>query len=115
LSKVLVFYLNESIIFGSIEKDCKSQNFKGGKVDCVFGGLKLDLRGIKVAKEGAELEINAIFGGGEIWVSEKTRVVSQGSGVFGGWENKYSTDNTAGLPILRLTGTAVFGGVEVKS
>jgi hypothetical protein len=106
-------YINESVVFGSLEKQYTSQEFKGGKIDCVFGGIKVDLRGIKPVKD-AVLEVNAIFGGGEILVSDDIRVEANGTGVFGGWTNQFSTANTT-KPVLKIKGTAVFGGVEVKN
>jgi hypothetical protein len=106
-------YINESVVFGSLEKNYTSQSFKGGKIDCVFAGMKIDLRGIKPAKD-AELEVNAIFGGGEILVSDDIRVEANGTGVFGGWTNKFSTADSS-KPLLRVKGAAVFGGVEIKN
>ena len=108
-------YINESVVFGGLEKQYTSQNFKGGKVDCVFSGMTLDLRKVKIAKDGAELEINAVFGGGEILVDPKTRIISQGTGVFGGWSNKFSSSADKNEDTLTLKGSAVFGGVEVKN
>ena len=105
--------INESVVFGSLEKKYTSQNFKGGKIDCVFSGMKVDLRGIKPVK-GAVLEINAVFGGGEVLVSDDIRVESHGTGVFGGWNNNYSTASTT-MPTLEIKGSAVFGGVEIKN
>jgi hypothetical protein len=106
-------YINESILFGSLEKKYSSQNFKGGKIDCVFGGMKVDLRGIKPAKD-AVLEVNAVFGGGDILVSDNIRVEANGTGVFGGWTNQFSTADPT-KPVLKIKGTAVFGAVEVKN
>ena len=106
-------YINESVVFGSLEKKYTSQEFKGGKIDCVFSGIKVDLRGIKLSKD-AVLEVNAVFGGGEILVSDDIRVEANGTGVFGGWTNQFGTSNTS-KPTLKIKGTAVFGGVEVKN
>ncbi|HOY46544.1 MAG TPA: hypothetical protein PKU95_02830 [Candidatus Dojkabacteria bacterium] len=106
--------INETVIFGALEKSYDSKSFKGGKVDCVFAGMKLDLRGLKLDKDGADLEVNAVFGGGEIIVPKDMKVASSGTGVFGGWSNKFEQSATSG-PVLRLKGAAVFGGVEVKN
>jgi len=108
-------YINETAIFAGLEKKYISQNFKGGKLDCVFSGMKIDLRDIKVSKDGAKLEVNAIFGGGEIWVGKNTRVIAQGTGIFGGWNNNFTTEGGSNLSVLKLTGSAVFGGVEIKN
>ena len=107
--------INESIVFGSLEKTYTSSDFSGGKIDCVFAGMKVDLRNIKLSAKGADLEINAIFGGGEVLVSKDMCVQAQGTGVFGGWENSFSAASSTNTPVLRIKGAAVFGGVEVKN
>lgn len=107
--------ISEAVIFGALEKQYDSKNFKGGKVDCIFAGMKLDLSKAKIAKEGAELEVNAIFGGGEIIVPKDMKISSNGTGVFGGWTNKFESDTKPNEPVLRIKGAAVFGGVEVKN
>lgn len=107
--------IKENVAFAGLERHYTSQNFQGGKVDAAFGGFKLDLRDVKLAKAGAVLEINAAFGGGEILVPSTMRVLSEGSGVMGGWSNTFSTTGDKNEPALVIKGTAVFGGVEVKN
>jgi len=107
--------IKETVAFGSLEKTYNSNKFRGGKVDCLFAGIKLDLRSVKLATEGAELEVNAIFGGGEILVNKNMRVQASGTGVFGGWNNNFESGITDTNPVLRIKGSAVFGGVEIKN
>lgn len=107
--------INESIVFWGIDKKVQSESFKGGKLDCVFGGGKLDLREVQIAPEGATLSLNCIFGGIEVLVSDQMRIQTDGSGAFGGWENNFRSSSDETLPILRLTGSAVFGGISIKN
>ena len=106
--------LNESVVFWGMDKTVESDNFEGGEVTCVFGGGRLDLSRVKIAKEGAKLEVNCVFGGAEIIVPEDINVVTNGTGVFGGWSPKIKSGKSTG-PKLEITGAAVFGGVEVKN
>jgi len=108
-------FIKESVNFGALEKSYTSQNFSGGKIETAFGGMKVDLRQVKLAKEGATLEVNAVFGGGEILVSRDMHVQASGTGVFGGWNNNFETTSKSSEPVLKITGSAVFGGVEVKN
>lgn len=39
--------------------------------------------------------------------------VCGGDGIFGGWENKVES-RTIKTPVLKVTGSAVFGGIEIK-
>jgi hypothetical protein len=108
-------YLDETVIFGGIEKRVKSDKFQGGKVDCVFGGGEIDLTEVKPADAHVKLEVNAVFGGAEIYVDTKNyKVVSNGIGVFGAWLNN-SESSKKKKPVLEISGVAIFGGVEVKS
>ena len=105
--------LNDSAIFWGTDKRLKSSNFAGGKIDVVFGGYELDLRDVKIAKNGAKLEVNAVFGGAEIVVPKDCRVITNGNGFFGGWESNLKSRDVK-EPILEISGSVVFGGVEVK-
>jgi predicted membrane protein len=108
-------YIDEAVVFGGIEKKIKTDKFSGGRVDCVFGGSQIDLRKVQIAGKKATLEVTAIFGGGEIFVNpENYKVVSKGTGIFGGWVNKAEASDKK-KPVLEITGVAIFGGVEIKS
>jgi predicted membrane protein len=112
--------LNEVAIFGGIERRITSQDFQGGYIQAVFGGVELDLRDAKMLQDEAKLEINAVFGGVEIRVPDTWQVVSRGQAFFGGFVDEtrsYGAENPAGptRKALILTGAAVFGGVEIKN
>ena len=108
-------FLKCTVAFGACEKMIISKNFQGGKIESAFGGFKIDLINAKIAKEGAVLDINAAFGGGEIIVPKDMRVISEGSGVMGGWNNNYESSAAKDDPALLIKGSAVFGGVEIKN
>jgi hypothetical protein len=50
-----------------------SQAFRGGEVECWYGGGVIDLRDAQLAPEGATLRVRAIFGGGQIVVRRRGR------------------------------------------
>ena len=104
--------IHEDIVFWGIDRMISSNEFVGGEVNCIFGGGKLDLSEAKISKDGAELDVNCIFGGLEVIVPEDCKIISDGTGVFGGWDVKTKDSKTG--PTLRISGSAVFGGVEVK-
>jgi predicted membrane protein len=106
--------INETVVFGALEKRYTAKKFRGGKIDTVFAGMKVDLREVEIAPEGANLEINAIFGGGEVVVSPKVKVISNGTAVMGGWANEFDSAGGAGH-VLTISGAAVFGAIEVKN
>lgn len=111
--------LNETTIFGGINRRIDSQEFEGGHLSAVFGGIELDLRKANTKKDEIVIEANAVFGGIELMVPEHWRVTVQGAGVFGGYDDQTHPSPTAAAdekrPHLIMTGAAVFGGVSVKN
>jgi len=87
--------------------------FSKGSVSATFGGTKYDLRGASFA-ENAEVEAFASFGGIEILVPKNVSVRLKIMPIFGGSENKTEAEMGA-TKTLTVTGTAMFGGVEVKN
>jgi predicted membrane protein len=106
--------INEAVIFWGMDKTVISDSFEGGEVTCVFGGGKLDISQVQIAKDGAKLEVNCIFGGAEVIVPKDVNIVTNGTGVFGGWSPKITSTKSSG-PKLEISGAAIFGGVEVKN
>jgi len=111
--------LDESAIFGGIEKRLNSREFRGGRLQAIFGGIELDLRDADMLGNEAVIHANAIFGGIEMRVPETWFVATRGQGVFGGF-----SDSTRFLPpadpekpkkTLIVLGTSLFGGVEIRN
>jgi len=110
--------LKKEVVFGSLKGKVEAADFRGGKLDSVFGSIDLDFRRSQIAspERSATLEVNAIFGSIELRVPETWRVVAQATSVFGSVEDKTLAGKTAGFdgPSLFITGAAVFGSVEIK-
>jgi predicted membrane protein len=108
--------LNEFTVFGGVQRRIDSQEFEGGEVSAIFGGVEIDLRGAATKKDEVVIELNAIFGGVELRVPDTWNVSVRGAGIFGGYEDKTMPrrDPASGKrPLLVITGSAVFGGVTV--
>jgi predicted membrane protein len=105
-------------IFGGGERQVNAKDFRGSKMFAVFGGYEVDLTNADMEGTEAYVEANAIFGGGEISVPINWKVVVQGTGIFGGYNDKthyMRTDPSAPVKTLYVRGVAIFGGVEVKN
>jgi predicted membrane protein len=112
--------MNIAAIFGGIERKIVAHDFRGGTVSAVFGGAELDFRGADMEADETVLEVNAVFGGAEIRVPETWRVEVRGQTIFGGYSDSTRTPavqdaNAPRRKTLILTGTTLFGGVEVKN
>jgi hypothetical protein len=85
------------------------------QVVALMGGAVLDFRETRLPLGVTEVEAVAIMGGIEIIVPPGVRVVSEGWGILGGFEQAGDTLLPAGdVPTLRVTGVALMGGVEIK-
>ena len=105
--------INDNVIFWGSEKVINSKDFKGGDINTLFGGYKLDLRDAKISKDGAKINVNCMFGGVEILVPDNCKVISSGSGILGGWDSNFRLRDTK-EPVLEISGVASLGGVEIK-
>jgi predicted membrane protein len=109
--------VNTFALFGSSEVVDQSPSFEKAELMSVFGGCTLDLRGAQLDPAGADVTVTSIFGGSDVLVPEGWQVVSDGMGIFGGFDNKVPAvvPATAGAPHLTVRGLALFGGVGIKT
>jgi hypothetical protein len=102
-----------------VEKRLNSREFRGGRLQAIFGGIELDLRDAEMIETEAVIHANAIFGGIELRVPETWFVAARGQGVFGGFSDstRYSPPSDPEKPkkTLIILGTALFGGVEIRN
>jgi len=86
------------------------------RILAVFGGAELDLRDAILPGREITIDAVAVFGGVSITVPPEMRVIDTGSAVMGGRDISGDTAESAqpDATVLRITGTCVFGGVEVK-
>lgn len=108
--------LDITSVFGSNQRRITDQNLAGGQVVSVFGSTEIDLRDASLAGGEASLEITAVFGGVAIRIPHHWEVDQQITSIVGGVTDKRDESLSAGAQDrLTLTGSAVFGGIELKS
>jgi hypothetical protein len=106
--------------FSGLKRRLDTQNFQGGEMLAVFGGIEVDLRRANIAPTDKEVVIdaNATFGGIDIKVPDTWLVVARGQGIFGGYEDKTippKSQEGVAPPKLVITGFAVFGGISIEN
>jgi predicted membrane protein len=108
--------VNEFAVFGGSRRVVNDQNFQGGEIKCVFGGVNLDLTGCNMVGNKAVIKISAVYGGVALRVPTSWNVEVRGAGAFGGFAD-HTTHPPATPETKRLIvkGGAVFGGVVVKN
>lgn len=111
-------FIDYVAVFSGTERQVISQNFRGGKISAVFGGIDLDLTKARLAPGRNELEIACVFGGSTIIVPENWSVTIEVTPVLGGFSDSRklipgtTADTTSQLVIK---GAVIFGGGEIKS
>lgn len=85
--------------------------FEGAELTATFGGVKCDLRNAIIEKDCA-IQVSAIFGGIDILVPDNINVRVSSNSIFGGVSNKTAVHPNA--PTIYISGTCMFGGVEIK-
>ncbi len=110
-------YIHEENIFSGAKQRITHQVFRGGHINCIFGGSELDLTQATLADGVSELEINAIFGGVTIIVPADWRVQLKMTSILGGFSDKraYVRESPDSSRILIFKGSAIFGGGELKN
>jgi hypothetical protein len=92
-----------------------SKSFRGGSLDCWYGGGVIDLRGATLDPAGARLEVHGIFGGGQIIVPESWRVRTEVRGVGGIGDARQNIERPVTAPLLAIEGVAFMGGFGITS
>jgi hypothetical protein len=86
------------------------------KAVAVMGGVDLDLTEAQIAPGVSEIEVFVLMGGVTVQIPDGVRVEVVGMAVMGGFSIKSSAQNLGdpNAPLLRISGFAAMGGVEVK-
>lgn len=104
-------------ILGGVKKNIISKNFRGGEIVSVFGGSELNLSQADLQKP-AVLETTQIFGGTTLIVPPHWHVISEVAAILGGVDDKRPIMPGSSYDpnkVLILKGTALFGGLSIKS
>ena len=102
-------------IFAPVAFHSTATAFRGGTLDCWYGGGIVDLRDATLDPAGAHLEVKAVFGGAQIVVPRDWRVEIDVSGVGGARDVRPSHDFPVTAPLLSISGFVIAGGLGVSS
>ena len=106
-----------SAVFGTFKRPITARNFKGVKLEAIFGEVNIDLTKAEIEGDEATIRADAVFGACVIRVPETWHISVLGSAVMGEYMDKTRQRPTEGQGVktLIVTGSAVFGSVEVKN
>lgn len=104
-------------LFGNVRREGGWTVPQFVEVRAVFGSTRLDLAGATLQPGTTTIDASAVFGEVIIIVPPGVRIESIGSAVFGEFAHKETPRDAldADAPVVRVTGTAVFGSVNIKT
>jgi len=108
--------VHEYAVFGGGRRVVTDQEFKGGRIACVFGGVHLDLTGASMAGNTAEIEMATVYGGATVRIPPSWNLEVRSAGIFGGFSDQ--TVHPPASPDMKhliVRGAAVFGGATFKN
>jgi len=109
--------LDITTMFAENKRRIISQNFRFAKVSTLFGSTELDFTDAKVAPN-CVIDCDTLFGGTEIIIPSSWQVINQSTAVFGGADDsRRKSAPVEGEEQMKITvkGSAIFGGIEIKS
>lgn len=109
--------IEENNIFSGTKRQFQDMVFRGGEINCIFGGSELDLTGAELGEGINQLEINCIFGGVSLIVPTGWTIQLKKSSIFGDFADKRhpTADHKDNSRILIIQASCIFGGGEIKS
>jgi predicted membrane protein len=91
-----------------------SQNFQGGDISAIMGGVELDLRQAVITRE-AVIDILSFWGGIDIKVPREWDVVNKSAPILGGIGDKTLHPDDPNAPRLIIRGYTIMGGADIKN
>jgi len=106
--------IEKRVVFGGSESIFLDPVFNGGIISATFGGVVLDLRRTTLPEGETFLDIDAIFGGVELYVPGDWVVETRFQTILGGMEDKRLISQPDHSRKLILQGDLIFGGCEIR-
>jgi len=91
-----------------------TKNFRGGEITAFFGGGEIDLS--RGELEGvATIDLTITMGGVKLLIPRTWQVLNEVGVIFGGIDDRRVEAEPNTNKVLILTGTCLFGGLEIAS
>lgn len=102
-------------VFNGIKRSVSSKDFQGGEIVTIFGGTELNLTQADFVGN-INLEVTVLFGGAKLIIPRNWELRPEVTTIFGGVDDKRVQAVeivTEDDKILTITGTVVFGGLDI--
>ncbi len=104
-------FKNGTAVFSGCEMKVANEEFTGGELNAVFGGVDCDLREAIIPQDCA-IRATAVFGGIDLRLPPNVNVKVSSTSIFGGVDNV--AKNTEGAVTVYVTATCLFGGIDIQ-
>ena len=103
-----------SVNFGSLSRYLHADKLETLSLACNFGGIEVFFNQAELSEKGAAVHLACNFGGIDLFVPRHWRVSEEISCVFGGVDkNSRLASPAEDAPELKITGSVMFGGVDI--
>jgi len=108
--------IDMTAVFGGIKKRVFSKNFRGGDITTLFGGAEIDFTQADINGR-ASVDMTQFFGGTTLIVPANWAIESDLVAILGGINDKrmHVVEPGETNKVLAISGTAIFGGIEIKN
>lgn len=90
-----------------------TEPFYKTSLSAIFGAVVLDLRDATISGD-CEINVQAIFGGVDIFLPRNVKVKINNVPIFGGVSNKFTQSSDPAAPTVYINSTSMFGGIDIK-
>lgn len=109
-------HISAMAFMGGYGPKCTSQQFRGGDVSVLMGGIEMDLRQSSMSPQRpAVLDVFVMWGGVEVRVPDDWVVELRGTPILAGFEDKTRPIPGPIEKRLIVRGVAIMGGIEIKN
>lgn len=105
--------IDYSVSFSSSIKYINTKDLKKVNLSCSFGALKVYFDNAEVNENGAEIKLDVSFGGTELYIPKKWRLINELEVNLAGVEEKNANMPQSDGPIVTLTGKVSLSGLEI--
>lgn len=96
--------------FSGQKLDFADQEFKGAKLNAIFGGIDVDLRKAEI-RQDIVIQVCSVFGGVDIKVPKNIKIKVVSNSIFGGVSNKSNTKDSK--TTIYVKAMCLFGGCDI--
>jgi predicted membrane protein len=107
--------VNHFVVMGGLELTNNSQEFRGGELSAVMGGIEIDLREATIPDGDAIIEVFVLWGGISMKLPKDWAVSVETTPIMAGAEDKTVPPKGESKKRLFIKGTLVMGGLELSN